>query len=762
MEGTMTFSLRFFFALGILLLFGPSPAPALQTKDGRELSSTAERGIRYNRQGDIIVDAAAKKLNYSKNQMKDKRKMLPANLSAQMAADISQTSFVADPAWFYAPFGSGIGTSNIVVEKNREVPEIYLGGSTSTFGMNNYWYVLRYVPSANEYRQMYVSQYFSAGIRRIRVANVVGDSAMEIIVALADGRILLYNQATRKLLKDIPTAADGLTGMDVADINGAGPNELILCTSDHLYVYSGAGELKWHMVVTEASDVVVAQMDDDKALEIAVTGGQVIDSATKSVQWTWSDGFGNILKAADIDGDGRKELIAAEGWYFVCAYDVEQKLQKWSIPTDLDVDALYVGDIDNDGVQELIIGDGQWGALHAYNAETQTEEWSINNPDHGVTAIAVADVDNDGKPEILWGAGASSTGPDHLRIADLTTRQTEWASIHLDGPFIGPEKGDLDGDGVPEIVVASWASESGYGSGRILVFSARGSLRAVSGEIAGGLAWTGTHDLKLRDVDNDNRMDILVAADRLHDGVIEVYGFDTANDFTLKWTNNTRPFGAVFYSVEAVDIDSDGSMEIIAGAGREHTGAEGVFLHVYDYATRNEKWHSTQMGGYWDAITAVGLDDIDMDGKKEIVGMVSSGGAYIFDGPSKELEAILPGENTAMRIRGQSIIFGDAAGDISINRYQSESGSYAEVFRRNYIPGPIDGFTISPNGYFWIGSGGVLFTIAKSTGETLWKSADYGTMFGRRTAFFCGSNLFVSSGSNGIIGFRSQCADWGK
>ncbi len=46
------------------------------------------------------------------------------------------------------------------------------------------------------------------------------------------------------------------------------------------------------------------------------------------------------------------------------------------------------------------------------------------------------------------------------------------------------------------------------------------------------LAWTGVHDLKLRDVDGDGRLEIIIGADYLYDGAIEIYRFDSDNTFT--------------------------------------------------------------------------------------------------------------------------------------------------------------------------------------------------------------------------------------
>lgn len=668
---------------------------------------------------------------------------------------MSGSAFDASAIRWYAAFGSGIGKSNIVMADNGGRKEVYLGGSTSIFGANDYWHALVH-KAGGGYEQVFVSPYLADAfglIERIDVADVDPNPGQEILVALRDGRIEVYAVADKAWLREIVTGAGDIDGMAIADLDGDQANEIIVCTTSNLFVYSAGGTLQWQVPGVGGRDVVAAQMDADAALEIAVTDGSVVDSGTRGVEWKRANGFGVNLESADIDGDGMAELIAAEAWSTVWAFDVDRRLPKWSISAG-DIGAIHVADIDGDGTQELLLGDGQWGYIHAYDTVTQQEEWQIHNPEHGVTDIATGDVDGDGKTELLWGAGATSTGQDHVYVVDWTTAQIEWQNVHLDGPFVGPETADLDGDGLLEIVTASWESDSGYGSGRILVFDGRTfELRGMSAPIVGGLSWTGLHDLRLRDVDGDGRAEILVATDRLYDGVVEIYGFDASNTFSLKWTNATQPFGASFYAVEAADVDGDGQIEIVGSVGE---GSGGVFVYVYDFATATEEWRSPKIGEFWQRITGLQVGDTDRDGSLEIVAMVHGSFTYVFDGRTKELETFLNPGGSDLKLHAADtayIVTGAVDGTLVAHRYQE--GSYQEVFRRNYAASPLDGFDIGPGKALWLGSNGRL-NLMTLAGDPVWQSATYGIVFGKRTLVWPASRSFISAGTYSIVAFRAK------
>jgi hypothetical protein len=190
-----------------------------------------------------------------------------------------------------------------------------------------------------------------------------------------------------------------------------------------------------------------------------------------------------------------------------------------------------------------------------------------------------------------------------------------------------PLVGDLDGDSIPEIVVPN--VQTGANSTGILVFDNQLQLKHQFS--TGGLGNYFGHPYSLGDVDGDGLGEILVAT-----GSSDLYKLRCYTiDGTLKWVSNnggvdisywatakTVITGTAFTPVIA-DMDSDGKVEILCG-DRIFDGNTGLLLATlpsgttpggYEYG-RGYRNQTTGEGG--SAYMAV-LADIDGDGKMEVV-----------------------------------------------------------------------------------------------------------------------------------------------
>ncbi|HZS17349.1 MAG TPA: VCBS repeat-containing protein [Candidatus Udaeobacter sp.] len=678
-----------------------------------------------------------------------------------------------NPFWQYAVFGANIGGSNIIVDPvpSGRASEIIF----DSYSYNPFWQSIRYNATTGNYDQIFVSPSYNSdpfsyvSIRGLQLGKVTNASERQIVVMLDDGRVYIYDFASKGELAHFDTGVAGyygLAALTISDLDGDGLAELILTTGSDLFVFSSNGELLWQVPGAGGYDVVAGQMDNDPAIEIATTNGFVIDAGTHAAQWTYGGGFGVHLKLAPFPGENYQQLISAAGWQFVYSYDVARQLPRWSISTPQDIGAIKIADVDNDGVPEVIIGDGQWGTVHVHDLLSQALKWEVNNPEHGVTNIAVGDVDHDGVPDLLWGAGATSSGADHLYVASTTgTHDIKWQSIDLEGPFLGPAIGDLDGDGRPELIVCSSYSDATYGSGRILVFdSATLTLRAISNPVVDNGAWTGVHDLKLRDVEGNGRMQILIAADSYYDGAIEIYRFNPDNTFTRIWTNATRPFGNPFNFVEVADLDNNGTLKIIAANTVAHTGSDGVYVYAYDYPSGEQSWRSVALSSGFSSVIGLITQDLDGDGNKEIAALTNSGDLYTWDGPSRELRNLRQGTNGTLlsdRASAAGLVLGDITGSGHFLRWNGDA--YTENFTRqlatNCDPYGVDpcinGLNVTADNSLWTGTGSILTQRAAPTYDNVtWQSPEIGGGLGRfvATTVRNGQDCVFSSDQQAVIG----------
>lgn len=534
--------------------------------------------------------------------------------------------------WKTGTLGTGIGLSGLITTDIDPdgLLEVVAGGSTSTFGANNFWYVLKPTASGG-YAPAWVSNLYSSNISKITALDPDDDGLSSIFLGLGDGSVAIYDGITLQQTHLLSPTGSAINQILFADADNDSQNDIVVGDDNHIFVYDANSLTLKHQIDHGARDFKINNVDSDTASEIVLSSGLVLqlNGTTTTVEWRYAGGeFGRSIELSDIDSDGIYEIIGASPWNYITAFDADLQSPKWQINTSHDIGALRLVDLDQDGVDEILYGDGQWGAIHAYDAVTLTSELTINNPEHGVTNIAVVDSDGDGTLEVLWGAGATSTGPDYLYAYDIATQTQEWQSSHLDGPFHAMDVGDVDGDGGQELVFISSGSNGGYGDGIVSIVDATTHATEWQSQsnVFEGFAWTGVHDVELGDVNGDGVQEMVVATDRLYDGAIYVL------DGQTKQIQNSYLYddGAPMRSVAIADVDNDGHNEIIAGGSRAHSGAPGVYTYILDGTTGAVKWKSINLGGYWSGVSELEVGNIDNDAAQEIIAVNDS--LFVFDG----------------------------------------------------------------------------------------------------------------------------------
>jgi len=209
-----------------------------------------------------------------------------------------------------------------------------------------------------------------------------------------------------------------------------------------------------------------------------------------------------------------------------------------------DMDA--VGDCNQEAPPDSFEPDVQWEWLGAGDEQYVVVTPLVANltDDDGNGTIDLCDV-----PDVVVVAWSTLGAPGHIHVLDGETGTLHYTIPEPVGFATTPALGDIDGDGLPEIVTADL-------SGNLVAFEHDGTLAWTGSNFAG--AYIGA--LALADMDNDGDVEIL-GGNQLFD-----------HHGTLLWTA-PQPAGANS-ATTAADLDGDGDLELVLGhAAFHHDGS---------------------------------------------------------------------------------------------------------------------------------------------------------------------------------------------
>jgi len=519
-----------------------------------------------------------------------------------------------------------------------EVREIDgIAGDEILIGYTSMWQILHWDSQSADFKQLgfyengYGGVFGGGGLTSVHFARFDPAAPVQVAVLAENGNIGRFDvDGTFSTFWRPPV--QNIVAMRIADLDGVPGDEILLQSCTELTAWKfGAATPLWRIPMQQCEAVLLAQLDRDPQLELVLRSGSVIDTKTLQTQWRYPIGFGVVMTAADIDGDGVNELIGCTGRQ--CdAFDVVHQTTLWEtfLPYPQDTGALTAADVDGDGRAELFAGDSQHGSIRKIDGRTGTTLQEFQKQG-GTNFILVADVRGDCQKEVVWAKDGDNTALDTFHVTDALTMKTLWSSVPEEGGSSGVVVADFAGTGHPSIL---WPANSGTVERFVTFNPPSRAYRTVPGSSYATYPYLGVSGAA--QLDSDPAMEyVLPLAENSVSGTIGVYDGATHK---LEWSLPVIPQGDTVSSITTGDLNGDGVSDIVVGSGilyfpKSHN--EGVV--AVDGATRKVLWRTTEQVSHlldpecFGCVIQVRVASLDLNGSKQVLALVRSEGLYAFD-----------------------------------------------------------------------------------------------------------------------------------
>lgn len=526
------------------------------------------------------------------------------------------------------------------------------------------------------------------GATHLAIGDLNGDQLDDVAVASSDGRLRYFTASASGnwQSRELTTPAKSVAEFKMLDVDGRAGADLILADSAagevRLFLNSGGAAFAAPLVYrVGAGPYDIAPSANDNLAALLAQADETAMSQ-RSREGTSSFTFG------DFDGDGLPDLLAlnaGSNTFALLAGAGANGLGAASVfstgdrPTEA-----AVGDFNRDGRADLAIllagearlaiylGDGQGGFAAG-------ETYSAGNLPRGLAAL---DVDADSLVDLVVGNA----------FGDLMTYRGRgdgtFGAFLRAGGDMPLAVADLDGDGVPEVIVANEALDHvsvQQTDGAPLADGALTANQIFEQQRAQGLLAPGA--VEMADLDGDGRADMLVANRGGNELLVYLGRGDGTFDAARAFYAGTNPTGITIH-----DVNGDGRLDVVVA----NAGSNDVSVLLGDAGDLLRPGPRLAVGSAPVATTA---DDYNGDGQVDL--LVANSGA--------DNVSLLFGVGGGFFDDTQSIVFPTGADPrtLLVGEFDGRAGNDLVTvnargggltFYSNFLAGPLAATTISTGG----------------------------------------------------------------
>jgi len=488
------------------------------------------------------------------------------------------------------------------------------------------------VAGVDERGTLTVSQISAAGA--VIAAQIVARNAAPTF-AVAD----LNGDALADIVSPHATAADGSTGVAVF-LSQASGNYLFPARA-----FAYAATASAHVARLAIDDID----GDGKPDVVAIAGPDIFTGTTLALRGDGAGGFvpagapralssalGTPFVIADIDADGKKDLLTADGLFLGGAGDgsFAAPVQRLDVAPSQPVGNLATGDFDGDGKLDVAVlgslrgATGRFVSIFLGRGDGSFASGPVYSTVARVGELAVVDLDGDGTADLWLGkadTGVYSTGRRGALMHFLLGKG--------DGSFAGAPVvaapgvrgapsfavADFSGDGKPDLVGLPIGTQFTTDPSRLQLFVGGASGSFAAPLARGMLGFTPTL-VANSDFNGDGKADLVVAGIRL----AVLLGQGNGN-FGNEQIAPLPPGASGITNLAVGDINGDGRADVVVVAAASGFNTAGAFVY---YGNGDGTLRAPVQLDAGAQLGPLAVGDLDGDGRTDIA--VAENGANLF------------------------------------------------------------------------------------------------------------------------------------